>query len=878
MTAGFVFRLAWRESRAARRRLLLLVGSVAAGVAALVAINGFTENLRTSVAAQARALLGADLSLGSRQPFGERVVALVDSLTAGPPAGRTARVTSFAGMAYVPRTAGVRLVQVRAVEPGYPFYGEIQTRPAGRWTRLSEGGRTLVDGAVLTALGAEIGDTLALGEGRFVIDGVVTNVPGDVGVASAFGPRVYLAAADLERTGLLRFGSRVEYDLYVSLPDPAAAQDIAEKYRLPLRAERVRIRTVEDDREDLTDALTRLGNYLGLVALVALLLGGLGVASATHLFIRQKLDTIAVLRCLGATARQVFLSYLVQAVAMGLVGSVAGATIGIGVQQALPALVADLLPVDVRVTIAPRALLLGMALGLWVATVFALLPLLGIRRVSPLVTLRRTSEPAPGRHDPATWAAFALLAASVVGLAAVQVADLRDGATFAAGVGGVVLVLWLAALGLTRAIRRWFPTRLSYLWRQGLANLYRPANQTVTVVLALGFGAFLLSTLYLVQHNLLREFRVSDDGAAVARPNLMFFDIQRDQADGVARILAESGHPATPMVPIVPMRIASVKGMPVRLGPRPDEDFDEGDAPADTMAADSAAGDSARPARREVGGWAARREYRSTYRDSLTDTERLVAGEWWAPGSPRPAGGAARISMDQDVAVELGVGVGDEIVWNVQGVQVPTRIASLREINWNRFQTNFFVVFEPGVLDQAPQMLVTLTRVDSAAARGQLQRRIAEQYPNVSAIDLAQVQQAIEGILDKATLAVRFLALFSLVAGAIVLLGAVTTARLQRLREGVLLKTLGATRRQVLRILVAEYVALGLLAAAVSIVLSSAAGWALARWVFEARYDLPLAALSGLTALLVGLTLVVGLWSSAEVLKRPPLEVLRSSA
>lgn len=874
MKPGFVFRLAWRESRAARRRLLLLVGSVAAGVAALVAINGFTENLRTSVAAQARALLGADLSLSSRQPFGERVVALVDTLTTGTPPGRSARVTSFAAMAYVRRTAGVRLVQVRAVEPGYPFYGEIQTLPERRWTVLSEGGRVLVDGAVLTALDARLGDTLALGEGRFVIDGVVTNVPGDVGVASAFGPRVYLAARDLEATGLLRFGSRVEYDLYVALADPAAAQAAADKYRLPLRSERVRIRTVEDDRQDLTDALTRLGNYLGLVALVALLLGGLGVASATHLFIRQKLDTIAVLRCLGATSQQVFLSYLVQAVAMGAIGSVLGAAIGLGVQQGLPALFADLLPVDVEVAIAPRALLVGMALGVWVATVFALLPLLGIRRVSPLVTLRRTSEPAPGRRDPATWAAFALLAASVVGLAAVQVASLRDGAVFAASVGGVVLVLWLAALGLTRALRRWFPRQLSYLWRQGLANLYRPANQTVTVVLALGFGAFLLSTLYLVQHNLLREFRVSDADAPVTRPNLMFFDIQPDQADGVARILAEEGHPATPMVPIVPMRIASVKGVPVRLGPAPSEADD------DTVAADSSADSSAAnptgPRRREFGGWAARREYRSTYRDSLTDTERLVAGEWWTPGRPRPAGTPARISVDQDVAAELGVGLGDEIVWNVQGIEIPTRVTSLRDINWNRFQTNFFVVFEPGVLDRAPQMLVTLTRVDSAGARGQLQRRVAELYPNVSAIDLAQVQQAIEGILDKATLAVRFLALFSLVAGTIVLLGAVTTARLQRLREGVLLKTLGATRRQVLRILVAEYLALGLLAALVSIVLSSVAGWALARWVFEARYDLPLAALSGLTGLLVGITLLVGLWSSAEVLKRPPLEVLRT--
>ncbi len=863
MNLKFVFKLAWRETRASRRRLSLLVGSVAAGVAALVAINGFTENLRSSVSAQAKALLGADVAISGRKAFPEQIERLVDTLIQGDSAastrGAAARVTSFAGMAYVARTSGVRLVQVRALEPGYPYYGEILTSPAGRWSSVGAGGRAVVDPSLLTALRAEIGDTLSLGQARFVIDATVSNIPGDVGVATSIGPRVFIAASDLAATGLLQFGSRAEYEVFVKLPDPSKAQTIADQRRLPLREIRYRIRTVEDDRDNLTDSLTRLGNYLGLVALVALLLGGLGVASATHLFIRKKLDTIAVLRCLGATSAQVFLAYLVQALAMGALGSLAGAALGVGIQQLVPYLVKDFLPVDVSVAVAPQALIVGIGLGLWVALVFALLPLLGVRRVSPLVTLRSAYEAAPGRADPLAWAAFGLLALSVIGLAAVQVQNLRDGAIFAGGVGVVVLVLWLASLGLIGALRRWFPRRLPYLYRQGLANLYRPSNQTGTVVLALGFGAFLLATLFLVQHNLLREFRVGGATSAAGRPNLMFFDIQRDQAAGVDSVLTAAGHPGSAPVPIVPMRIASLKGVPVV----PDT------VPRDTTEAE----EEAAPRERRPGGWAVRREYRSTYRDSITDSEKLVAGAWWS--GPR-GDGPARISVDADLARDLGVTVGDDIVWDVQGVQVPSKVVSLREIDWGRFQTNFFVVFESGVLEQAPQMLVTLTRVDSAAVRGQVQRQIAERFPNVAAIDLSQIQEAIEGVLAKAALAVRFLALFSLAAGTIVLIGAVTTARLQRLREGVLLKTLGATRRQVLRILVAEYVALGLLAATVAIVLSAVAGWALAKWVFEARYDLPLSSLTGLTALLVLLTLLVGLWSSAEVLKRPPLAVLRS--
>ncbi len=862
MNLKFVFKLAWRETRASRRRLSLLVGSVAAGVAALVAINGFTENLRTSVSTQARALLGADLAISGRKEFTDPVKRLVDTLIQGDSAsgrGAVAQVTSFAGMAYVARTSGVRLVQVKAVQPGYPYYGTIVTSPAARWGSVTAGGRAVVDPALLTALRAEVGDTLTLGQGRFVIDATVSNIPGDIGVATSIGPRVFIAAGDLAATNLLQFGSRAEYELFVKLPDPSLAQSIADSRRPSLRATRNGIRTVEDDRQDLTDSLTRLGNYLGLVALVALLLGGLGVASATHLFIRKKLDTIAVLRCLGATSGQVFLAYLAQALAMGALGSLVGATLGVGIQRILPLLVKDFLPVDVQVAMAPQALIVGIGLGLWVALVFALLPLLGVRRVSPLVTLRSAYEAAPGRTDPLAWAAFAVLALSVIGLSAVQVRNLRDGAIFAAAIGVVVLVLWLASLGLIGALRRWFPRRLPYLYRQGLANLYRPSNQTATVVLALGFGAFLLATLFLVQHNLLREFRVGGDSGA-GRPNLLFFDIQRDQAGGVNGILEAAGLGADPAVPIVPMRVASLKGVVVV---------------PDTIRRDTteALGGQQQRTRRQ-GGWAVRREYRSTYRDSMTTSEKLVAGTWWS--GPRSADGPARISVDADLADELGVTIGDDIVWDVQGTKIPSRVTSLRQIDWGRFQTNFFVVFESGFLEEAPQSLVTLARVDSAATRGLVQRQVAERFPNVSAIDLSQIQEAIEGVLAKAALAVRFLALFSLAAGTIVLIGAVTTARLQRLREGVLLKTLGATRRQVLRILVAEYVALGLLAAAVAIVLSAVAGWALAKWVFEARFDLPLASLTGLTGLLVLLTLLVGLWSSAEVLKRPPLAVLRS--
>ena len=838
--------MAAREMRASPRRLLLLTASVAVGVAALVAINSFTANLRDSVRRQAQSLLGADLSLESRQPLPPSAERLIDTLVAR--GAEEARVTNFSAMGFVPRTEGTRLVQVAALQGGYPFYGEIRTDPAPAWSELPSGRHAVVDPSLLAALQARVGDTLALGEARFVISGTVASAPGNVGLRAAFGPRVYIPARYLEETRLLGFGARAEYEAYLRLPGGADAQAIAKERGPALRADRVRVRTVEDDRERLNETLSRLTGYLGLVALIALLLGGIGVASAVVVFIRQRLDTIAVLRCLGATGARVLAVYGAEAGGMALAGSVLGALAGVLFQQALPALLADLLPVDVETAVSWSAIGLGVGMGLWVALVFALFPLLGVRRVPPLAALRRDYESEPGRRDPWRWVVGAALAASTVALASLQVGSGRQGAIFAAGIAVALLVLWAASWALVRAARRGLPAGLPYLWRQGLSNLHRPSNQTVTIVLAIGFGAFLLGTLVLVQLNLLDQLRLT---GGPARPNLVLFDIQPDQLPAVEQALGEAGLSAAAPVPIVPMRIASIDGRPVQR-----------------MLADSGG-----PA-----AWALRREYRSTYRDSLVSSERLAAGTWWG-GAARPAGtngdAVHRISVETGLAEEIGVGVGDEIVWDVQGIRIPTRVASLREVDWARFEPNFFVVFEPGSLEGAPHTLVTLTRIERPGERGAFQRRLAERLPNVTTLDLSVVQEALERLVDRVVLAIRFMAGFTLVTGTLVLVGALATSRFQRIREGALLRTLGASRGQLFRIVLAEYLALGAMAATVAAGLSIVAAWALAKWVFEGRFSFQPLPLAALVLGVVGLTVVVGLLNSREVIRRTPLEVLR---
>jgi len=835
--------MAGRELRGAPRRLLLLTGTVAVGVAALVAINSFTDNLQDSVRLQARALLGADISLVSRQPFSPRVEALLDTLSRG---SRLARLTNFAGMAYVPRTSGTRLVQVAAVQGEYPFYGEIKTEPLEAWGELQQGRHVVVDPSLLAALTARIGDSVALGEGRFVITGVIKSAPSDVGVRFSLGPRIYIPARYLGETKLLGFGARVEHEAFLKLRPSASPQALADKYRSPLRSERVRIRTVADDQRNLNDVLSRLTGYLGLVALIALLLGGIGVASAVIVFIRQRANSVAVLRCLGATAGAIFAIYLCEAGAMGLAGSLAGALAGVVVQRILPGLLSALLPVDVEPALSWSAIGLGVGMGLWVALVFALLPLLGVRRVSPLAALRRAYESAAPIRDRWTILASLLLAGSTVALASHQVGSWRQGAIFAAAVGLALLILWLAAWCLTRLLRGAALPRWPYVWKQGIANLHRPANQTVTLVLAIGFGAFLLGTLYLIQFNLLRQMDVA---GGPARPNLALFDIQPDQLAAVRQVLKEAGLPQTTATPIVPMRILSVKGHPVTelLSANPRNDPD---GPSNA--------------------WVFRREYRSTYRDTTVGSEKIVAGEL-----SQERQSPTRISVERDLAAELGVGVGDEIVWDVQGVPVTTTVGSLREVEWARFEPNFFVVFGGDALEKAPQSYVTLTRIVDAAERGRFQRRLAERFGNISTLDLSMLQEALERLVQRVVLAIRFMALFSLGVGVLVLIGALATSRFQRVREGALLRTLGATRNQVFRIVLAEYLSLGLLASIVALVLASVAGWGVAHFVFDGSFTLPVLPMGALTLFIVALTVSVGVANSRDVVRRAPLEVLR---
>ena len=695
--------LTWRESRSARRRLLLYMSAISLGVAALVAIDSFADNVTRSVREQSRALLGGDISFASGRPYTPEQKAFLDTL-ARQNGASYARVVTFPSMALVPRTGGTRLVQVRAVSDNYPFYGVITTQPAGKWSSLRNQTVALVDPSLLIALNAHLGDTITLGLAKFTIAATLENVPGSAGAAEIIAPRVFIPERFLPETQLLVFGSTADYGVLARLPEKANPDKIIDPQRAALEKMQLRARTVTQSEQNTAEAIQQLSQFIGIVGLVALLLGGVGVASGVRAFVSRKIDTVAILRCLGASSGQVLAMYVAQAAAMGLIGAIAGAALGVAVQFGLPSVFGDFLPVDVSVTLEPVAILTGIAIGGWIALIFSLRPLLALRNVSPLQTLRRDADSEVLRmrwNDIPRVAVNVALALSVVGIALLRASTVRQGLGISGATFAVIGILTLSAILLSWISRKALRERWPYVVRQGVANLYRPANQTQSVILSLGFGAFLITTLVLVQSNLLKQFNIKVDQS---NANLVFFDIQEDQFLPVDSLVRARGK-VLQTAPVVTMRIASINNRSVeqiigdaraketadsldraRRGLKPltrEERRDQQrNGPANGQGGRAPAG---RP------GWALRREYRSTYRDKLTSGEKIVAGKWFNVSAPKSDTG--EVSFDKDVADELHIKLGDVITWDVQGVQIPSRVTSFREVTWARFEPNFFAVF-----------------------------------------------------------------------------------------------------------------------------------------------------------------------------------------
>lgn len=829
--------MAWRDSRRNRSRLFLFISSIVLGIAALVAIDSLGDNLRDNIDQQAASLIGADLQISSGKPVSDSIKTLLDSL-----GDQRSEQRSFASMIYFPASRGTRLVQIKALEGAFPYYGALETTPAAAALQFRNQQAALVDKTLMLQYNARIGDSVKVGNILFAIAGILQKAPGQTGFASSIAPIVYIPLSYLEKTGLSQKGSRISYSYFFKYNRSVNIGKLVTDLEPRLRREGLNYDTVESQKADTGRSFSDLTSFLSLVGFIALLLGCVGVASSIHIYIREKIATIAVLRCLGMKANAAFVIYLLQIAGIGLIGSVAGAILGATIQQVLPGVLKDFLPVDITTALSWPAIGKGILLGMGISVLFALLPLVSLRTISPLNTLRISYEEGVARREPLKVFVYGLIVLFILVFTYFQLHDWRETLFFVAGLGAAFFLLMGLALLVMRLIRRFFPAGWRYVWRQGLANLYRPNNQTAILIVSIGLGTAFICTLFLIQAILINRVSLSASGN---QPNMVLFDIQQAQRPGVRDLAKQHQLSVLQEVPIVNMRLESLNGKSAA------------NLPPDSSYARSVF----------------TREYRVTYRDTLTSSEKITKGSWYG----RPAGtvGAINISLEQGFARRQRIHIGDTMVFNVQGAEVTTRVGSFREVEWNRVQTNFLVVFPAGVLEEAPQFYVMLTRVSSDQVSARFQQDMVRRFPTVSIIDLGLILSTLDAILDQIAFVIRFMAAFSIITGLIVLIASVLISKYQRIRESVLLRTLGASRKQILAITALEYFFLGVLASGTGVLLSVAASWALARWVFKTPFTASLLPLLLVMIIICLLTIVIGLLNSRAVLNKPPLEVLR---
>ncbi|NII81245.1 MULTISPECIES: ABC transporter permease [unclassified Pedobacter] len=832
---SWLFKMAWRDSRKNRARLLLFISAIVLGIAALVAVYSFKDNLQKDIDSQAKELTGADLVLDSRKGVSKAMQKMLDTL-----GDERSQEKTFASMIYFQKGGGSRLVQMKALEGNYPYYGTIETIPLTAAKHFQSGRNALVDQTLMLQFNAKVGDSVKIGDLNFNILGTLTKAPGQTGIGASIAPTVYIPLQTLDKTNLIKTGSRINNKFYFRYNNPSKIDEWVKKQDSKLEKEGFDADTVESRKEQTGRSFKDVNRFLALSGFIALLLGCVGVGSAIHVYIQEKLSAIATLRCLGLKSRHAFLIYLIQVFFIGLIAAVLGAALGTGIQFLLPLVLKDFLPIEITMQVSWPAVGQGILLGLIISVLFALPSLLSVRRISPLNAIRISFEKAAGKRDPLTWLVYLLMAVFITAFTHLQMKTWIQTLAFTASIAIAFVLLIILSKLLMFLVRKLLPNSSSYLWRQGFANLYRPNNQTLMLTVSIGLSTAFICTLFFVQGILMSRVTLS---SGANQPNMVMFDIQNTQKEGLDSLTKAFKLPLMNQVPVVTMRIEEINGKK---------------ASADTSN------------RR-----AYRNEIRATYQDTLTAAEKITSGKWIGKIKPNET---VYISLDQRYAQQIHVELNDKILFNVQGMMIPTVVGSLREVNWSRMQTNFRVVFPAGVLEEAPQFHVLMTRIPSGEVSARFQGEVVQKFPNVSVIDLDLVLKLLDELLSKIGFVIQFMAGFSMVTGWIVLISSVLTSKNQRIKESILLRTMGASRKQILAINAIEYFFLGAFAAGAGLILAISGSWALAKFTFDAAFVPPFVPTLLLFGSIVALVVITGVLSTRSILNQPPLKILRTES
>lgn len=883
----FIFRMAWRETRGAWRHFLYFFACIAIGVGALVGVSLFGTNVDRAVTKEARGLLGGDLEIRLTHPLSLAGQAVLHSL--GERGMAFTRVSELVAMAARTTqgsslTQSTQIIELKAVESMYPLYGAIRLDPAQSLDVLlhpvepSCGGHSclgaVVQESLLIRMGLSVGDQLKIGQAMFLIAGIVRTEPDRMANAFSLGPRVMIAQEGLRAAELIKPGSRVRERYLMKMPPDIPVEPLISELRGRLAADSARVSSYRTAQPQLRQFLDQLSRYLGLIGLTALFIGGLGVGTSIHAFLRDKLRTIAILKAVGADSATVVSTYVVQAIFLGCVGSLAGILLGIALQRGLPPLMAGLFVSDLlgqlgvsselsRSSIWP--LMKGAALGLLSTLLFTLWPLLKIRDIHPGAIFRRDAEQTTVEQEipPSRWCVKWGLAdrlnvgtagGIVLGLCALsvwQAGSWSIGFLFLGALSLAITVLFVCARVFVRGLA-WAPLPRLLSLRYAVGNVVRPGGQAAGIMVAIGIGVMVIVTVSLVEQALLHQVQ---ENRPTDAPTFFFIDIQPDQAkEFVSLVDRQTGRARPELTPLVRSRLHAIDGYVI-------------------TAEEGVEKDDKRTEGKEERGkrWYLTREYVLTFLEQLPKDNQLVKGEWWKPGQ---IFSTPQVSVEEEAATHLGLAIGSIVEFDIQGATVSAKVSSIRKVEWGNFSTNFYMILSPGALEGAPFTYVATVRV-SPQEEVPLQQAVVASFPNVSAIHIGDVLEGFARVLDRLSLAIRAVALFCVVAGGLVMAAALAATRYRRLYESVILKALGATRGLIARAFAIEYVLLGAVAGLIGLTLGSVLSWAVLRYVFDLPWSIHPRVLGIGLILTMLLTLIVGFASTYRILGQRPLAVLR---
>jgi len=841
--------IGWRDLKSAPGKFGFVVLSVAVGVAALVGVRGFSDSFRHQLSTEARSLMAGDLSariFRQTTPEEDQKLAAFQKLGI-----RQTWVTETISMASVPPDPVPILVTLKAVDPAeYPYYGKAELEPAMSLAQALDGDSAVVAEEFLIRLNAQVGQSLRLGGRDFRITAVLKQEPDRLSAGAGMGPRVMVSRAALKSTGLLAPGSRASQRLLMKFPAQLAAGVDAVSLRKQVEAllPDAQVMDYREGNPALTQGLDNSTSILSLICLVAMVLGAIGVAMAMHAHLEQRMDMLAILKAVGAGSSDLLRIFLLQTLGLGLAGGLLGVAAGVGVMAALPAVFGKLLPVHATLEFPWRSIAAGMGTGLLTTLLFCLPPLLDVRGVRPVLVLRRLVEPGPegiGGWFSRWWARRLQLGISVLVIAAL--AGIAWALSDSIKVGGwfaflftvallVLLALAAVLLWVIRLLLGMVRLRLPSFLRHGLSNLYRPGNQSAAVMAALGTGVMLILAVFLMQAALLRDLR---ETASPKLPNIFLLDVSTDEVEGVKAFFHQQSGVSQELdlMPVVAGRVTSLNGK--TLDQMKEEHF-----PRHML-----------------------EHAELSWADTPPAGDKVTQGKWWTDA------GATQLAVGEGLAQRLHLGVGSSVEMEIGGKARKLTVGAVYRADGQHLGARVPFVLPSGQLKDESATWYGGAHIDPKQIAN-LERALFATYPTITVINLADVLTRIETVVNQITFVVRFLAGFSIFAGLMILASSIASTRFRRMREAVVLKTLGATRMRIVRTFSVEFSVLGLLAGSVGVVFANVLTRVLLHRLevpFHIEWPATMIALFG-TAVLATAT---GWIASYRILGLRPLEVLR---